>query len=61
MPGARHWRIFTDLCGRQGIVGKLIPDAYLAALAIEADAEWVTSDGDFERFEPELTLGLLRP
>lgn len=61
MPGARHWGIFEGLCGRPGVVGSLVPDAYLAALAIEANAEWVTSDADFERFEPELELTLLRP
>lgn len=61
MPGARHWEIFGDLCRRPGVAGNLVPDAYLAALAIEADAEWVTSDRDFERFEPDLRLTLLRP
>jgi hypothetical protein len=61
MPGARHWGIFADLCRRPGVVGNLVPDAYLAALAIEADAEWVTTDRDFERFEPDLRLELLRP
>jgi len=61
MPGARHWGIWADLCRRPGIVGNLVPDAYLAALAIEANAEWVTSDRDFVRFEPDLELQLLRP
>lgn len=61
MPGARHWEIFKDLCGRGGVAGSLVPDAYLAALAIEANAEWVTADRDFERFEPDLDLRLLRP
>ncbi len=61
MPGARHWEIFADLCGRPGVAGNLIADAYLAALAIEANAEWVTADLDFERFEPDLRLHLLRP
>jgi toxin-antitoxin system PIN domain toxin len=61
MPGARHWEIFTELCSRGSLTGNLIPDAYLAALAIEANAEWVTADQDFERFRPELRLTLLRP
>ncbi len=59
-PGERHWGIFEGLCSRAGVVGNLVPDAYLAALAIEANAEWVTSDADFERFEPDLNLRLLR-
>lgn len=50
VPGARHWRIFTDLCQAVGAKGNLIPDAYLAALAIESGSEWVTTDGDFARF-----------
>ncbi len=61
MPGARHWMIFTRLCERTGATGNLVPDAYLAALAIEAGAEWVTADADFEAFEPDLTWQLLRP
>ena len=50
IPGPRHWQIFTDLCLEAGARGNLIPDAYLAALAIETGAEWVTADGDFRRF-----------
>ena len=30
--------------------GNLIPDAYLAALAIESGSEWITTDRDYERF-----------
>jgi predicted nucleic acid-binding protein len=30
--------------------GNLIPDAYLAAIAIESGAEWITTDRDFTRF-----------
>lgn len=61
MPGARHWEIFEGLCRRAGAVGDLVPDAYFAGLAIEARAELVTADHDFERFEPALNLTLLRP
>lgn len=49
-PGPRHWAIFVDLCGKAAARGNLVPDAYLAALAIEAGAEWITTDGDFRRF-----------
>lgn len=49
-PGKRHWDIFTQLCINAGARGNLIPDAYLAALAIESGAEWVTADGDYARF-----------
>ena len=61
MPGARHWGLFRELCKNVDATGNLIPDAYLAALAIEADAEWVTSDAGFARFEPELRWTLLSP
>ena len=27
-----------------------MPDAYLAALAIESASEWITTDRDFSRF-----------
>ena len=50
-PGARHWQIFTALCGEIGARGNLIPDAYLAALAIESGSEWITTDGDYRRFQ----------
>lgn len=43
-PGERHWDIFTRLCRAASARGSLIPDAYLAALAIESGAEWVTTD-----------------
>jgi len=49
-PGPRHWAIFTRLCRESDASGNLIPDAYLAALAIESGSEWVTTDRDFARF-----------
>jgi toxin-antitoxin system PIN domain toxin len=50
LPGERHWEIFTGLCRRAGVKGNLVPDAYLAALAIESGSEWITTDRDFSRF-----------
>ena len=50
-PGPRHWDIFQGLCTHGGVKGNLVPDAYLAALAIEAGCEWVTTDRDFSRFK----------
>jgi uncharacterized protein len=49
-PGGRHWEIFINLCKSSGARGNLIPDAYLAALAIESGTEWITSDRDYARF-----------
>jgi len=49
-PGPRFWPIFTDLCGTVGARGNLIPDTYLAALAIEHGCELITADRDFRKF-----------
>jgi len=49
-PGPRHWSIFAGLCRDAGVKGNLVPDAFLAALAIESGSEWVTTDRDFARF-----------
>jgi uncharacterized protein len=49
-PGPRHWKIFEHLCRDAGATGNLVPDAYLAALAIEHGAELITTDRDFARF-----------
>lgn len=49
-PGERHWSIFRRLCAQASARGNLVPDAYLAALAIESGSEWITDDGDFARF-----------
>jgi hypothetical protein len=50
VPGERHWDIFQRLCREGNAKGNLIPDAYLAALAIESGAEWITTDRDYARF-----------
>ena len=49
-PGPRHWEIFERLCRDGGARGNLVPDAYLAALAIESGCEWITTDRDYARF-----------
>ena len=49
-PGPRHWSIFRQLCWEVGARGALIPDAYFAAMAIESDCEWITTDRDYARF-----------
>ena len=49
-PGSRHWSIFTSLCRTTGVRGNLVPDAFLAALALESGSDWVTTDRGFARF-----------
>ncbi len=49
-PGRRHWSIFTALCNAVAARGNAVPDAYLAALAIEHGAQWHSADRGFARF-----------
>ena len=53
-PGPRNWEIFRQLCIDLPARGKLVADAWHAALALEYDCEWISTDGDFARF-PGLT------
>ena len=50
-PGPRHWEIFTRLCTETRVKGNLVPDAFLAAIAIESGCEWISTDRDFSRFK----------
>lgn len=49
-PGKRHWDIFRRLCVATGARGNQVPDAFLAALAIESNATWMTADRGFARY-----------
>ena len=49
-PGPRHFDLFAGLCRLTAVRGNLVPDEYLAALAIESGSDWVTADTDFARF-----------
>ena len=51
VPGARHQEILASLLHRLGGGAKLIPDAHLAALAIEHGLDLCSTDGDFARFD----------
>ncbi|MFN0089261.1 MAG: type II toxin-antitoxin system VapC family toxin [Acidimicrobiales bacterium] len=53
VPGPRCWPLFRRLCADTEARGNAVPDAYLAALALEHGAVWVTADRGFARF-PEL-------
>ena len=50
-PGERHWNTFVNLCLQAEARGNLIPDAYIAAMAVESGSELVTTDRDFSRFQ----------
>ena len=48
--GPASWDIFARLCVAARARGRLVADAYHAALAIEHGCELVTADSDFARF-----------
>ena len=48
--GATHWPRFTGLCRQLGLRGNLVPDAYLAGLALEQGARLITFDRGFGRY-----------
>jgi toxin-antitoxin system PIN domain toxin len=48
-PGARHWSVFTELLARVGARGNVVPDVYLAAIAIENGGDFVSTDRGFGR------------
>ena len=50
-PGPKHWSIFARLVRESGCRGNLIPDAFLAAIAIESSCTWITTDRDYSRFK----------
>ncbi|MEO7070659.1 MAG: TA system VapC family ribonuclease toxin [Nostocoides sp.] len=49
----RTARIYADLARRHHVTGNLVPDAQLAAIAIENGVAVVSADSDFARF-PEI-------
>ncbi len=52
-PTQRHREVLGRLLAAAGVQANLVPDAHLAALAIEHGLLLCSSDGDFGRF-PEL-------
>jgi len=48
--GPASWDLFSELCREAKARGKLVADAYHAALALEHGCEFVTADGDFSLF-----------
>jgi predicted nucleic acid-binding protein len=49
-PTERHGEVLERLLMEPGIRGDLVPDAHLAALAIEHGLILCSTDGDFARF-----------
>lgn len=53
LPTPEHPDVFGSLLRTTGAAAELVPDAHLAALAIEHGLVLASTDGDFARF-PEL-------
>lgn len=49
-PGPRHAQVVGSLVTTLGLTGNLIPDAHLAALALEHGVAVASADTDFARF-----------
>ena len=50
-PGSKHWLIFLHCVESINAAGNDVPDAYHAALALEWDCQWDTTDKGFRRFK----------
>ncbi len=50
LPGERHLALLRRCCEEADAVGDLVPDAVIAAMALEYGCEVVTLDRDFARF-----------
>lgn len=55
-PGRAHWGIFVDLVRDLHLTGDDVPDAFIAAAALDLGATLVTSDRGFRRFPGLRTL-----
>lgn len=49
-PTERHWGIFQGMLKNGQAVANLVPDAHLAALAVEYGCNFYSTDSDFSRF-----------
>jgi len=49
-PGERHAHTMAQYCRAPWMTSRLVPDAHLAALAVEHGLRLCSSDGDFARF-----------
>jgi toxin-antitoxin system PIN domain toxin len=49
-PGPRHAEILAGFLGQAWMTSRLVPDAHLAALAVEAGLTLCSTDGDFAKF-----------
>jgi toxin-antitoxin system PIN domain toxin len=50
LPTDRHGEILGAFCRERWMTSRLVPDAHLAALAVEHGLTLCSTDGDFDRF-----------
>jgi uncharacterized protein len=50
LAGPTHWTRFAELCRHLQLRANLVPDAYLAAIALEQGAQLITFDRGFGRY-----------
>jgi predicted nucleic acid-binding protein len=50
LPGERHAELLGELLDHSWMTSRLVPDAHLAALAIEHGLTMCSTDGDFAKF-----------
>ncbi len=50
LPTERHAEVLSELLAEPGVYGNLVPDAHIAALAMEHGLTLCSTDGDFARF-----------
>jgi len=60
-PTERHAEVLGELLALPGVRGNLVPDAHLAALAIEHGLTLCSTDGDFARFRQLRWVNPLNP
>jgi toxin-antitoxin system PIN domain toxin len=60
-PAIRHRELLAPLLMLPGVLGNLVPDAHLAALAIEHGLTLCSTDGDFARFSGLRWINPLQP
>jgi len=60
-PGSEHAALLGELITRHDVRGNLVPDAQLAALAVEHGLTVCSSDTDFARFTEVRWLNPLEP
>jgi toxin-antitoxin system PIN domain toxin len=60
-PTEQHSEVLGRLLAQSGIFGDLVPDAHLAALAIEHGLTLCSTDGDFARFRELKWMNPLAP